>query len=231
VSLANALVGALAAFNLKLAPSTATMANYTAKSSGFYTDVATAITADITDVASFQQAADDAYKLWRDYTISAVTTSVGVMVLSCGALWPVAAALAGGLGDAATKARNAYNAACAQRDAASADEQKKIQLKVDLDGFNTQMAPVNQAAVNFQMTLQQVTGVWTQIGVNIAYIADNFTPEQLGDLSWIMQALALERATNDWQIIAQKAQEYTSNSLVTYQFHAFGTPIPQSLAA
>jgi hypothetical protein len=153
------------------------------------------------------------------------------MVVTCGAGWPISAGLAGGLGDAAKKARDAYDDACRQRDAAEADEQKKIQLKVDLDGFNKQMAPVNQAAINFQTTLQQVTGVWTQIGVNIAYIADNFKPEQLGDLSWVMQALALERATGDWKIIADKAQEYTANSLVTYHFHTFGDPLPQSEAA
>jgi hypothetical protein len=225
VTLANALVQALAQFNVTLAPSVTTMSTYTAQSSTFYQDVTKAITADISDVASFQQAADDAYKLWRDLTISAVTTSVGVLVLTGGMAWPVSAALAGGLGDAAKKARDAYDKACAQRDAASADEQKKIQLKVDLGAFNTQMAPVQSAAVAFQTTLQQVTGVWTQIGVNIGYIATTFTPEQLGSLSWVMQALDLEKATLDWQAIATQAQEYTQQSLVTYNVQSFGTPI------
>jgi hypothetical protein len=225
-SLCNDLVQALAGFNLKLLPSTTAMANYTSQSSTFYADVDKAITADDNDVNTFQSEADSAYKLWRDLTISAVTTSVGVMVISCGMAWPVSATLAGVLGDQAKKARDAYDNACAQRDAASADEQKKILLKADLNGFNLQMTPVNQAATAFKDTLQQVLAVWTQIGTNLDYIVKNFTPEQLGTLSWVMQALALDRATKDWKIIADKAEEYTGNSLITYNIVNFGSPLP-----
>jgi hypothetical protein len=226
VTLANDLVAALAQFTLKLVPSTTTMASYTASSSKFYKDVADAITTDTNDVETFQQEADTAYKLWRDLTISAVTTSIGVLVLTGGLAWPVSATLAGVLGDQATKARAAYDNACAERDAAAADEQKKIQLKFDLGAFNLQMSTVNNAAANFQTTLQQVSAVWAQIGVNLNFIATNFTPDQLGDLSWVMQALALDRATQDWQTIANKAEEYTGNSLVTYNIVGFGDKLP-----
>ena len=225
VTLANSLVQVLAQFSLDLNPKVTVMSTYTSQSGTFYQDVQKAITTDDSDVTSFQEAADAAYKLWRDLTISAITTSVGVLVLTGGMAWPVSAALAGGLGDAAKKARDAYNDACAQRDAAEADEQKKMQLKVDLGAFNTQMAPVTTAAANFQTTLQQVTGVWSQISNNIAYIATNFTPAQLGSLSWVMQALDLSKATQDWQAIATASQEYTAQSLVTYQFQPFGTPV------
>jgi hypothetical protein len=231
VGLANDLVQALAAFNLKLAPSVTTMTNYTASSSKFYKDVEADITTDQTDEQTYQDEANTAYKLWRDLTISAVTTSVGTLVLSGGLAWPLSAALAGGLGDAAKKARDAYDDACDKLNAAKADEQKKILLKMDLNGFNIQMQPVSAAATAFQGKLQEVTGIWSTISNNIAYIANNFTPEQLGDLGWVQQALALDRATKDWKIIADKAQEYTSQSLVTYQIHPFGTPLPAAKAA
>jgi hypothetical protein len=231
VGLANDLVQALAAFNLKLAPSVTTMTNYTASSSKFYKDVEADITTDQTDEQTYQDEANTAYKLWRDLTISAVTTSVGTLVLSGGLAWPLSAALAGGLGDAAKKARDAYDDACDKLNAAKADEQKKILLKMDLNGFNIQMQPVSAAATAFQGKLQEVTGIWSTISNNIAYIANNFTPEQLGDLGWVQQALTLDRATKDWKIIADKAQEYTSQSLVTYQIHPFGTPLPAAKAA
>ncbi len=158
------------------------------------------------------------------------TTSVGVLVLSGGVLWPVSAALAGGLGDAAKKARDAYDTARKHVAEAEADEQKKIRLKLDLSGFNKTMGPVNTAATTFRKTLEQVTGVWSGISNNLAYIAANFTPEQLGSLSWVMQAMALDRATSDWKTIGDKAQEYTANSLVTDQILPFGDPLPPSQA-
>ncbi len=229
VALANDLVKALAQFAVALKPSTDTMATYTSSSGSFYQDVTDAINADISEVEAFQKAADDAYKLWRDLTIAAITTSVGTLVLSGGLAWPASVALAGGLGDAAKKARDAYDDACAQRNAASDDEQKKIDLKTDLDGFNKQMTPVNQAVANFQEDLQKVTGAWTNIASNISYIATNFTPEKLGSLSWVMQSLKCEQATKDWQDIATAAQSYTANSLVTYQIHPFGTPLPATV--
>lgn len=227
VTLANDLVKAMAGFSQQLAPSITTMNTYTANDSTFYADVTAAITTDISDVATFQSAADAAHKLWEDLTISAVTTSVGTLVLSGGLAWPLSATLAGALGAEAKKARDAYDAACAQVASAKADEQKKIQLKLDLNGFNRSMTPTNQAAIDFQKTLQQVVGIWTNISGNIAYIADNFTLEQLGTLSWVMQALDLAKATQDWQAIAAASQAYTSQSLVTYQIHPFGTPLPQ----
>lgn len=227
----NDLVKALAGFNQKLKPSTDELASYTSSSSKFYDDVTKAITQDISDVATYQEAADTAYKEWKDYTIAACTTSVGLVVLTGGMAWPLAAVAAGVLGDKAKKARDAYNDACDQVHQAEADEQKKIQLKVDLDGFNKALGPVNEAAEGFMNTLQQVTGVWTNVGTQLDYIATNFTPEQLGSLSFVIQALKLHNATSDWQIIGQAAQQFTANSLVTYHLHDFGTPIPAAEAA
>jgi hypothetical protein len=231
VSLANDLVKALAQFNEKLAPATGIMASYTSKATQFYKDVEDAITTDITDVATYQKQADDAYKLWEDLTISAVTTSVGLLIVTGGLAWPASAVLGGVLGDAAKKARDSYDNACKQRDAANEDEKKKIKLKTDLDGFDKQMIPVNTAAQDFMGTLQQVTAVWALIGVNIKYISDNFTPDKLDNLSSLMQALALDRATKDWKTIADKAEEYTGNSLVSYQIVPFGDPLPNLLVA
>ncbi|MET1077161.1 MAG: hypothetical protein ABWY06_03980 [Pseudomonas sp.] len=226
VTLTNALIQDLAKFNLQLTPSINVMTTYTASSSKFYTDVVSAIGADAADVISYQSEADTAYKLWRDLTISAVTTSVGTMILSGGMAWPISATLAGVLGDQAKKARDAYDKACAQRDAASSDQQKKLSLQNDLGAFNLKMGPTNTAAQAFLADLQRVSGVWTSIGSDLDFIAKNFTPAQFDNLPVWSAAMKLDQATLDWQAIAAKANEYTSNSLVTYSIVPFGSPLP-----
>jgi hypothetical protein len=226
VTKANALVQALATFNGQLKPSIDTMDTFTAQSGTFYQDVQAAITTDITSVATFQAAADKAYSTWRSLTIAAVSSSVGVLILTAGLAWPVSAILGGVLGSEAQKARDAYNTALAQVASAEAEEQKKILLKVDLDAFNTQMKPTDQAADNFLKTLQQVLGIWTNISSNLAFISTNFTVGQITNLSSAMQALKLHEATEDWQDIATASQAYTQNSLVSYQVQSFGAPLP-----
>jgi hypothetical protein len=225
-TLANALNQKMANFNLKLAPSVDEMSDYTSKSSKFYQDVEAAITQDTTDIDTFQKEADDTYKLWRDLTISATTVSIGLMVVTGGMAWPLSAVAAGVLGSQAKKARDAYDAAVEHVNAARADEQKKIRLKADLNGFNVQMAPVTQAAQNFQTTLAKVEGVWLTIANDLAYIAKTFTPDQFENLPVWKEASKLDLATQDWKIIAQKADEYTANSLVTYHIQDFTAPLP-----
>ncbi|MES2317590.1 MAG: alpha-xenorhabdolysin family binary toxin subunit A [Pseudomonadota bacterium] len=225
VTLANDLIAKLAQFNVALTPATNVMADYTGRSSKFYQDVIAEVGQDAADVETFQHEADVAYKLWRDLTISAVTTSIGVMVLSGGLAWPASAVLAGVLGDQAQKARDAYDKACGERDDAAADKQKKMALQNDLGAFNTQMTPTNQAAANFLTTLQKVTGVWTNIGSDLDYIAKNFTPDQFAGLPAWKDAMMLDRATQDWQVIAGKASDYTANSLVTFNVGKFGDKV------
>lgn len=231
VTLANALVQKLAQFNQKLKPKTDVLSDYTAKSSTFYQDVVNAIGEDAQEVTTYQDEADAAYKLWRDLTISAVTTSVGLVVLTGGAALPLAAVAAGVLGDQAKKARDAYDDACAKRDAAAADKQKKMSLQNDLGAFNRQMGPVNTAADNFLNSLQRVTGVWTNIGSDLDYISKNFTLDKFAGLPAWRDAMMLDSATQDWQTIGDKASEYTANSLVTFKLTTFGAELPAAPTA
>jgi len=224
--LCNDLNQAMAQFNLKLTPATDTMATYSGNATKFYTDVTNDITIDLGDVHTFQDEADAAYKLWRDLTISAVTVSVGLVVLTAGIAWPLAAVAAGVLGSQAAKARAAYDKAMDQVHTAEADEQKKIALQSDLNAFNKQMTPVNTAAQNFSDTLAKVEGVWVNIGSDLAFIVKNFTPDQFNNLPVWKEAMKLDDATQDWQTIAAAASNYTENSLVAYHLINFGGDLP-----
>jgi hypothetical protein len=222
----NQLITALSTFNTSMATPNATIQQYTASSSKFYTDAVNAAGQDAQDVIAFQQDADAAYKAWKDYTIEAVSVSVGLVIISGGLLWPAAAVAAGVLGHDAVEARDNYNKYCGERDAASADEQKKQQLITDLGGLNTAVGQVGTAAANFVTTLAQVAAAWVTIGQDLAYIVHTYTPEQLSKYSWVNQALKCEDATNDWQVIATAAQAYTQNSLVSFTTHTFGQALP-----
>lgn len=224
--LANDLNKALAAFNLKLTPSVNTMATYSGHATKFYTEVTDDITTDLANVITYQEEADKAYKLWRDLTISAVTVSVGLVVLTGGMAWPAAAVAAGVLGSQAAKARKAYDDAMDEVHGAEADEQKKIALQNDLDAFNKQMLPVNTAAQAFAVTLATVEGVWLNIANDLASIAKNFTPDQFNNLPVWKEAMKLDDATQDWQTIAAAASNYTENSLVAYHIINFGDDLP-----
>ena len=43
--------------------------------------------------------------------------------------------------------------------------------------------------------------------------------------------MMLDSATQDWQTIAQKANEYTANSLVTFKLTSFGADLPAAPTA
>jgi hypothetical protein len=176
---------------------------------------------------NLQPAADAAYKAWRDYTIAAVTTSVGIMVLSCGLLWPVAVGLGVGLGVAAAAEKTAYNNLMDQIATERADIQKKTNLVTDLSGFNGKVSLVAPALSSFKSSLETVEGTFNTAAMNLAFIANNFSDAQLSDLNWVMQTMKIGDAQNKWQAIAATTQDYTSNSLVSYDL---GTSYGQKIA-
>jgi hypothetical protein len=163
-----------------------------------------------------QPAADAALKEWRDYTISAVTTSVGIMVLSCGLLWPVAVGLGVGLGVAASKARDAYNGLCDQINKSNVDIQRKTLLVTDLTGFNVAINKVAPSMKEFSTNLGIIEGVWVDIGANLAFICNNYTVDQLSSYPWVTQAMKIGDATAKWAAIGNVTQDFTQHSLVSY---------------
>jgi hypothetical protein len=224
----NQLISAMSAFNTSMTTPNATIQQYTASSSQFYKDAYAAAGQDVQDVTALQNDANAAYKSWQDYTISAVTVSVGITILSAGLLWPAGVVAGGVLGHDAVEARNSYNTFCQERDQAAADVQKKLQLITDLGGLDSVVSSVGTAAANFVSMLEQVAAAWVTIGQDLAYIVNTYTPAQLSQYPWVNQALKCEDATNDWQTIAAAALAYTQNSLVPFTSQSFGQPLPTS---
>ncbi|HMD99551.1 MAG TPA: alpha-xenorhabdolysin family binary toxin subunit A [Terriglobia bacterium] len=193
-------------------------------------------------------ASEAAWKAWRDYTIAASVTSVGLFLIGAVmfALAPVtfgATAIAGGvlmaggvacaaaLGSAAKSQRDVYNDLQAEIAQKEEEKKKKVRLVSDLTGFNGQIGLVAPAMKDFKKNLETIESIWLDIGGKLAYICTTYTVEQLSDLPWVTQAFKITDATNKWKNIQVTTQEFTQTSLVSYDFGRWGDRIPEPAAA
>jgi hypothetical protein len=192
-------------------------------------------------IRELEQTRDDAYKAWRDFTIAAVTASVGCVLIG-GLLAPVtggaslliggAAAIATGvgLGSKAARCRAEYNAACEMIETETAEKQMKIRLRSDLGDFNTAMGRVGPAMSKFLKDLQTVEGVWVQMNTDMLYINQMVNEGNVGTVPFLVKAKATA-AINAWKSIDDSAKQFTVQSLVDYDSLAFGQRHPEDLAA
>lgn len=210
-----ALLSKLAAFDGQLQDASTQIMKYTGSSSAILKEASTLLGSAESSVTNLTNSANEAHKKWENYTIAAVTTSVGITILSGGLLWYVGLGLGVGLGVAAAKELALYNDLMEQVATAKEDVQKKTRLVTDLQGLNKSVPGVTDALSSFRTKLEQIEGVWVNIGGNLAYIANNYTDEQLSNYPWIQQAMKIGEATDKWQSISNTASQFTQNSLVT----------------
>lgn len=218
----------LSAFQTAYSPDEATILTYCGQDSQILQDAQSIATLDASNIASLQSSAASAYKAWEDYTIEAVTISVGLAVLSGGLLLPVAAAVGGTLGYEAAKEMAEYNADMALIATDNADEIQKNRLVTDLTGLNNLLPSAQTALQNFATELTTIEGVWLDQNQQLTNIAD-LDDATLGNLPLITQKLDLLKAQTQWQTISSNTSEFTTNCLVTYLTTTqFPSPVPAS---
>jgi len=228
----NVLLKKLTQFDVDLEPANRTLQSYMSNSAKFYQDAVAAKEDDERQVVTLQSEANDAYKKWQNLTIMATTMSVGLMVVTAGLSLPVSIGLGVGLGVEAQKALDDYNRYMKEMGEKQEDDQKKIRLIADLQGFNSAIDDVAGASKEFITRLQTVESIWLSIGNNLGYIATTFTVENLSSYPWINEAMQLNTATKDWQAIRDAVEVFTQQSLVTFDKSVeWGKPIPRSKAA
>lgn len=188
-------------------------------------------------------AAKKAWDRYIGFTVGAATAPIAIFFIGmlAAVLAPVTfgtslvfagAAIAGSAGAAVALAIAAgeqnkiYNKL--QNDIRNAEKeiQKKAVLVTDLGAFNSQAAVIGGGLADFKKRLQEISGMWLDVQGNLAYICNNYTVEQLGDLSFINQVIQLEDAGEKWQDIKTTCQEFTQNSLIDFQFGQFGDTLP-----
>jgi hypothetical protein len=220
------LLQKMAGFATEVNAAAAQVQKYSAAGSQILVDANQLLGRLESDLVTLREASDEAYKKWRDYTISAVSTSVPILILSFGALWPLAVGLGLGLGVAAGLQRKAYEDLMGQIRGKDIEVQQKTQLVTDLRALNTRMPEMVASVSTFQTDLAKIESVWVDIGGNLNYIATNYTDAQLADLTFVVQIAKILDAQQKWHNLGDTAQQFVQNSLVPYSYANFGSALP-----
>ncbi len=193
------------------------------------------------EIKKLKKDRDAAYKAWQDFTIAAVTTSVGLVLIGA-ALAPLTgglsllvaggAAIAAGVGLGAKAAANRakYNQYVALLKDAKVDLKKKQLLRGDLTGLNDSMTLVGPAMAGFVKSLQTIQGVWVQMGTDMKQISESLTPENVGSSAFLVKVKS-NVAVDAWKAVDDSAKQFTVESLIDYTSIDFGDPMPESIAA
>jgi hypothetical protein len=234
------LIKKLGKFEQKMNEYNEKLQAFTKGSSKMIAEVNTTIGALAQRIADLEKSRDAAYQAWRDFTIAAVTSSVGCLLIGAllapftggvSLLVGGAAAIATGvgLGVKAAQCRAQYNEYCKLIDTESAEMKKKQRLRSDLGDFDTQMQRVGPAMGKFLKNLQTVQGVWVQMNSDMLAIGNSISESTVGTLPFLVKAKS-KLAVDSWQAVDDSAKQFTINSLVDYTSLAFGDTMPESQA-
>ncbi|ATB45305.1 alpha-xenorhabdolysin family binary toxin subunit A [Corallococcus macrosporus] len=235
------LIRKLGVFEQKMNEYNEKLQAFTRGSSAMMAELNTTLGALSQKIADLERSRDAAYKAWRDFTIAAVTTSVGCMLIG-GLLAPftggasllvggVAAIATGvGLGVKAAQCRAEYNEYCKLVASEEEERKKKQRLRSDLGDFNTQMQRVGPAMGSFLKNLQTIQGAWVQMNSDMLAISNSITPGNVGSVPFLVKAKA-QLAVDSWQAVGDSARQFTVGSLVDYTSLAFGDVMPENAPA
>lgn len=235
------LIKKLGNFEQKMNEYNAQMKSFTTGSSNMIVLVNNTIGEYEVKIEELKKTREAAYKAWKDFTVAAITSSVGCALIG-GLLAPFtggvsllvggAAAIGTGvgLGIAAEKNRIKYNEYCKLVATESADLKKRQRLRSDLGDFDTQMQRVGPAMSAFLNELQKIEAVWVQMNTDMLGISDSITESNVGNMPFLVKAKA-NMAIDAWKAVDDSAKQFTVESLVDYTSIAFGEMMPEKAAA
>ncbi|NJM44812.1 MAG: alpha-xenorhabdolysin family binary toxin subunit A [Alkalinema sp. RU_4_3] len=234
------LIKKIGVFEQKMNEYNEKLQSFTRQSSALITEVDQTIGGLSQEIRSLEKSRDEAYKAWKDFTIAAVTTSVGCALIGAvlapftGGISLLVGGVAGlatgiGLGVKAAENRAKYNEYCKQLESKNVEIQKKQRLRSDLGDFNTQMQRVGPAMSDFLKNLQTMQGVWTQMNTDMLAINNNITEANVGNIPFLVKSKA-NLAIDSWKAIDSSAKQFTVSSMVDYTSIPFGRPMPDSMA-
>lgn len=234
------LIKKLGKFEQKMNEYQQQLAKFTKSSSDMMAAVNKAVGAAEANIKTLERARDEAYASWKKFTIAAITSAVGCVLLGAAlapftggaslAVGVVAGAVAGGvLGSKAAGFRAAYNQAKKDLATQETEKRKKIQLRMDLMGLDTQMKLVAPAMAGFLKNLQGIQGIWGSLNADLITLGNSVNEGNIGTVPFLVKMKA-QNAVNSWQKISKSAQQFTANSLIDYQMMSFGDELPAEAA-
>jgi hypothetical protein len=224
------LISSVLSFDKDFTTANNKILEYAGKSSEIMTETGRLIGQLDTSITETNNSAADAYAQWRNFTIAAVAAPIGILIITGGLciLFPPAAGViavvgtlaatgaAVGLTLAASAAMKNYNNLMAEVKKLEGQKQQKVRLRTDLQGLNSNIGLVTPALTTFKNNLDEINGVWTDVSMNLAYIVNNYSDQQLADLTWLNQTFKILDAQNKWKDISDSTRNFTQNSLVSY---------------
>lgn len=185
------------------------------------------------NLAEVQKKTAEAYNAWIAYTIGASAGSVSLLVVSCWLIVPAVAgmigapALAGALGGAAAKQRQAYENLRASLQAKGEAVTGATRLVGDLDAFHKKMTTLLPDMRAFCDSVGMLTQSWANLQKNIQGFCDANSDEALGRLPAAELLSNVQEAQEIWKNIRHEAEDFSKNALVTFNFGPeFGQPLP-----
>ncbi|MFF4740634.1 alpha-xenorhabdolysin family binary toxin subunit A [Streptomyces sp. NPDC001262] len=219
----------LGTFDGKLTDANKRFTTYTGSSSEILKAAKKLVAEHETSIAALKAQADTAYDEWKKYTIAAVSASVGLVVISGGILWPVAAGVGGGLGYAAEQCRKLYNQLMEEVEKKNVDTRKKSRLVTDLTSLNTSVKDVPESMAQFKKELETIQGVWTNISMKLAEVA-KYSDKELGNKTWIEKRLKIVQAVGKWDDIRKYSDKFIQKSQVSFpQAYTWGQKLPSQV--
>lgn len=166
------------------------------------------------EIKGLQDAADAANKKWRDMTIAASSTSVGLLILSGGLMLPVVAAVGGTLGGLAQQQKNRYNDLMRQIAGEEAEKKKKVHLETDLEGFDREIPKVSESMSKFVKKLEEIASIWAGTKLQLEELARENSLDELVNLDFEEQRASILSAQMEWKDVEETTRQFTENSLV-----------------
>ena len=146
----------------------------------------------------------------KDVTI-ACTTACYAWVVPYGTV--AAAIVAGVYGKKAQDALDKVHQFRDQMNAASAEEQRDVQLMADLKIADTSLSGILTALQGALLVLQKMEGIWTALSGDIAAISTNLSKANTVPL--IIKDAVADAVIAAWVKVSKEARTYVTNAFVT----------------
>ena len=148
------------------------------------------------------------------YCAAAASSSVGLMVISGGMAWPLAATAGGVLGALAESARKRASEIEGEISRLNAEGSRKARLVLDIQGLQAGVHPVELQLSKVSETLGTIAGAWGNVAFQFQEIVNETRPEDLKDVEEYSAASRIITAQGKWKEIAETTSQFTERAFV-----------------
>jgi len=171
----------------------------------------------LTRITQAQNELNTAREDYIKYCAAAAGSSVGLMIISGGMAWPLAATAGGVLGAMAEEARKRANEIEGEISRLNAEGAKKARLVLDVQGLHVGVTPIELHLGKVIESLGTIAGVWGNVASQFQDIVNETKPEDLQNVEEYTAASRIITAQGKWKEIAETTSQFTERAFVQVQ--------------